>query len=94
MKLRGGWSNASKSGRLAVLQVNRCLSWRQTWQFVSQTSMPKFAVVAKPKIPVRVMEACRRFQEPNHAFGMENGGLRWSTHLCPIRFSSFVELRA
>ena len=33
----------------------------------------KFVVVAKPKLPTTVVEACRHFQEPNNTFGVENG---------------------
>ena len=78
-----GATPQSRASRLAVLQVNRCLSWRLSWQSVGQTSTSKFAAVAKPKMLKWVVEACRRFQEPNHA--AENGGPRRSTHLRQIQ---------
>ena len=94
MGLQGGRSNTSMStGRLAMLQVSRCLRWRLTWLSIGQTSTSKFAVVAKPKMPAMVVESCQRFQEPNHAFGVENGGPRRSTHLRPIRPPSSIEVQ-
>ena len=88
-----GISAQSRSSGHRQLQVSHRSRWRLIWQSDHWTSTVEFATWVKPKMPEGIGEARRHSQEPNHTLGVENGGLRWSTHLLCITPLELAALR-